>query len=281
MAKVFILDETEKLVESSFEDCFPFLKEEEKCVVSLVGAGGKTTTMFHLARMCSKMEKNVLVSTTTHIGKPADGSYVHNKQELLEKWSHHQVATVGKQVTGFDGKEVIDKLSMLPREELESYIELADIVFLEADGSKRKPLKVPSEKEPVFLFDRSLDSSGAFEKQSDAGKLESDAAKMKQIVIAVCGLNSIGHTMEEICFRLNEAEAVLEKGRESLITEDDIVTILTSDAGSHKRVGERDYYILLNQCDDEARGKSARHIAKKLRDKGWNRVLAVSYREDL
>jgi probable selenium-dependent hydroxylase accessory protein YqeC len=152
-------------------------------------------------------------------------------------------------LSGERSHEGTEKLSMLPVEQLAEYMELADIVFLEADGSKRLPLKVPSDKEPVLL------------PQCD-------------IVIALCGMSCLGHTLQEKCFRLAEAEALLGKGAQEVITEDDIARILTSDRGSRKLVGSRTYYMVLNQCDDAEQLEAAGRIADMTNQKTGTVVAA-------
>jgi probable selenium-dependent hydroxylase accessory protein YqeC len=211
-------------------EVFPFLYETGH-IISLVGAGGKSTVMDRLAKSCSERGMNVLVSTTTHIWKPQDGSWVCTMEQVKERWNRRQYAVVGLETA--DGK-----LAMLPMEELKTYMEQADLVFLEADGSKQMPLKVPSVHEPVLLP-------------------ESD------IVIAVCGMQSLGRPLKDVCFRLEEAEKLLKKNENDPVTEEDIACILTSEAGSRKLVGSRGYYVVFNQCD-ETTIEAAKRIALRI-----------------
>ena len=53
-----------KVVE--IEEAFPFVRKNNM-VVSIVGAGGKTTLMEHLAKACGNHKRKVLLTTTTHI----------------------------------------------------------------------------------------------------------------------------------------------------------------------------------------------------------------------
>lgn len=52
------------------ENDFPFLTEKGH-IVSLVGGGGKTTLMYAMAVHCVRKNWHVLVTTTTHIMRPA------------------------------------------------------------------------------------------------------------------------------------------------------------------------------------------------------------------
>ncbi len=224
---------------------FPFLNEKGH-IISIVGAGGKTSLMYLMANICADNGMKVLVSTTTHIMKPTDGSFVDKGIEAVRHmWIKGRYATVGCEAEN-------GKISMIS--ELNEYINEADIVFLEADGSKRLPLKVPSENEPVILD-------------------ESD------IVIAVCGMSCLGKTFGEACFRLNEAQKLLGKSTSDKIQKADIVEILTSPKGSRKNVGARDYYMVLNQCDNREIIQQAEEIMSEVKHKGFENIVAISIDE--
>lgn len=226
----------------SWTEAFPFLQEKGH-TVSLVGAGGKTSLMFALAEQACRLGRRVLVSTTTHIFQPQDG-YVQSLSQAAARWAAHRYAVVGQPAPG-------GKLSMLPPEELRRYMDAAELVLLEADGSKRLPLKVPADREPVLLP-------------------ESD------ILIAVCGLRSLGAPLEQICFRLEQAQELLGKSStEVIVTEADLVRILTSERGGRKGAGNREYYMVLNQCDDAERLRSAGRIAEHILHKTGEKTIAT------
>jgi probable selenium-dependent hydroxylase accessory protein YqeC len=113
------------------------------------------------------------------------------------------------------------------------------------------PIKVPAENEPVIIS------------QSD-------------IVIAVCGMTCLGKPLKDVCFRLNQAEAVLGKSPTENIEKSDIVKILTSENGSCKNVGDRDYYMVLNQCDNEAILHEAEEIITDVKSKGFKNIIATA-----
>jgi probable selenium-dependent hydroxylase accessory protein YqeC len=223
---------------------FPFLNEKGH-IISIVGAGGKTTLMFLMAKYCTDNGMKVLVSTTTHIMKPQDGSYVYNDIFQARKlWNNGKYVTVGQEAQ--DGK-----ISMLPQTKLNEFVGEADITFLEADGSKHMPIKVPAENEPVII-------------------------STSDIVIAVCGMTCLGKPLKDVCFRLNQAEAILGKSPTENIEKSDIVKILTSEKGSRKNVGDRDYYIVLNQCDNESVLHQAEEIITDVKSKGFKNIIATA-----
>ena len=116
---------------------------------------------------------------------------------------------------------------------------MADVVFLEADGSKHYPVKVPRDGEPVLLP-------------------ECDT------VLAVMGLSAIGKPLKNVAFRMPEVEKLLGVGEDHILTEEDAARILASSFGSRKGVGDRNFCVVLNQCDDGPRRRSANLIAAYL-----------------
>lgn len=95
MTGFYAMDKAGKMNRVSADEAFPFLAETGH-TVSLVGAGGKTTLMFILADFCCKRGMKVLVSTTTHILKPEDGSYIENEKQLWDRWNSGKPAVAGQ-----------------------------------------------------------------------------------------------------------------------------------------------------------------------------------------
>ena len=121
---------------------FPFLAEKGH-VVSLVGGGGKTTLLYAMASHCARKGWRVLVSTTTHILQP-ERCYAPDDPALQALWAAGEYAVAGTPAGN-------GKLSAPPVQQLQRWMREADAVFLEADGAKRMPCKVPAEHEPVLL----------------------------------------------------------------------------------------------------------------------------------
>lgn len=230
----------------SVREAFPFLGEK-KHIISLAGAGGKTTLMYALAWECQKSGYRTLVTTTTHIMRPARAIRAYSREDLQRLWESGSIAAAGEDAP--DGK-----LRALRPEILEEYCALADMVFIEADGAKRMPCKVPKESEPVIL------------PQSD-------------IVIGVMGLDAIGRPLEEVCFRQEEAVKLLKVPKEHILTEKDAALILSSENGTAKQVGERTYYAVLNKCDGAGCMCSGMRIAELLNGKRVDRAVLSFFPE--
>ena len=220
---------------------FPFLKEPGH-IISLVGAGGKTSLLYEMARFSASQSLNTLVTTTTHIFKPELSVYADDWNQVKRLWDSGSYAVVGNTVS--DGK-----LSMLPQEKLYQWIEQADLVLIEADGSKRMPVKVPGRNEPVILP-------------------ESD------IIIGVLGISALNRPLRNVCFRLEQAMDVLKIDADSSFTEIHAAQILSSELGTRKYVGQRFYMAVLNQCDYGEKRKQGERILELLARKGIPGVMS-------
>lgn len=121
-------------------------------VVSLIGAGGKTSTLFWLARELRNSGLSVLVTTTTHMYLPDDGAVtecmiepgVDGRLEALRECRPGIVACFSR----FD--EQTGKVSGCLPEEIAVFKQarLADVILVEADGAKHCWLKAPAIHEP-------------------------------------------------------------------------------------------------------------------------------------
>jgi probable selenium-dependent hydroxylase accessory protein YqeC len=125
-------------------------------VISLVGAGGKTSLMFRLAQELSAEGATVLTTTTTRIFMPAEGQsrcviLADTDDAILEraaqKLNEHRHITAAAGLSADPGKlvgltpETVDRLWAS---------QVFDWIIVEADGAAGRPLKAPAEHEPVI-----------------------------------------------------------------------------------------------------------------------------------
>ncbi len=118
----------------------PLLKIE-KGVTAIIGSGGKTTL---LRTLSGELPGRVLLCTSTHFQGYADLPTVTDPTESALRealWKHPIVCAAGRSPTG----KLVD--CGLPYETLAG---LADFVLVEADGSRRRPLKAHALHEPVI-----------------------------------------------------------------------------------------------------------------------------------
>lgn len=100
---------------------------ERHRMISVVGAGGKTSLIYELALELRELGYRPAITTTTHI--QADGRF-------------------GFSPIGTPCEE--GKLKALSKEAFDQLPGQYDVVLVEADGSRHHPLKVPAEHEPVI-----------------------------------------------------------------------------------------------------------------------------------
>jgi xanthine dehydrogenase accessory factor len=105
--------------------------------------------------------------------------------------------------------------------------EYADVVLIEADGSKRKPLKFPNESEPV-IYDN-VDK-----------------------IIVVCGLSSLNHKAKDVCHRLSLVKQCLNIDDETIIMPIHIQKLLNEGyiKPLNKKYPDKDIMIYPNQLDN-------------------------------
>ena len=104
-------------------------------VIALVGGGGKTTTMYALAREAREAGKTVIVTTTTHI-LPHPGLFMTGESDpavLEDLLNRHGILTVGR----------LDRKDKMTGGDVAACAAAADVVLAEADGARVRPLKVP------------------------------------------------------------------------------------------------------------------------------------------
>jgi probable selenium-dependent hydroxylase accessory protein YqeC len=128
-----------------------------KEVVSLVGAGGKTTLMFALARELTQKGKTVITSTTTKIFPPSQSEtacvFVSRDEDELVEFILNNAGTKECITIGSELLVESRKLRGVSPFLVSRVIGLnsVDYVIIEADGASQRPLKAPNpEYEPVI-----------------------------------------------------------------------------------------------------------------------------------
>jgi molybdenum cofactor cytidylyltransferase len=114
-------------------------------IVSLTGAGGKTTAMFQLARKFPQ----AIVTATTHLGawqtSLADHHIIAKELSDLEKIPSHGVTLITGEIENGRTNPINQNTLNWLRENTKK---LAIPLFIEADGSRQKSLKAPAPHEP-------------------------------------------------------------------------------------------------------------------------------------
>ena len=207
------------------------LQHKIPCIVTFVGAGGKTTCMFRLAEELKTRGMRVLVTTTTKIWYPEASQYdriiTHSKTEdALEQMmsvAEGTVTVAAKRIVGTTGKlkgfvpEIVDKLLCSG---------IADYILVEADGSKNKPIKAPAEHEPVL-------------------------PEKTDILVGLTGFDCYGKMIgSDSVFRVNEFCKMSGKSTGGTVDAEALLSLITSRFGLFKAapVNARKVWIL-NKVD--------------------------------
>ena len=111
---------------------------EDARLISLSGAGGKTTLMFALAREFVARGERVLATTTTKIARAEAAGAERGERAAMLLFSG--VTADGRKLTGI-APALVDALGRSGE---------FDRILVEADGSARRPLKAAAPHEPVI-----------------------------------------------------------------------------------------------------------------------------------
>jgi probable selenium-dependent hydroxylase accessory protein YqeC len=127
----------------------------EQEVISLVGAGGKTTLLYSLGRELSARKKGIILTTTTKILEPDHDSFfcqfLSPELSAVKKWVRENIHR-NQCLLLAKGRLPDGKLEGVVPEWVEelSLLDGVSIIVNEADGSAGRPLKAPRNGEPVI-----------------------------------------------------------------------------------------------------------------------------------
>lgn len=191
--------------------------EDVRCICA-VGAGGKTGLLYRLAQEYREAGRKVLLATTTKMFLPKENQVLDGTaEEILGYLDREGFAVTGTTICGGE------KMGPLPLEIWRTVSSKADLVLVEADGSRRLPLKVPGPGEPVI-------------------PPECD------FLIVVEGMSGIGRPLSEVCHRTAQAADVLECRESQTVTEETAARIARR--GYQKFLtGKRTGCYFMNQID--------------------------------
>lgn len=220
----------------------------EKENICFIGAGGKTTIMFKLAKELKSLGKKVLVTTTTAIYYPSqkfiDKILVSNDISKIDNLSPEKgsVTVIGREISNSGkllglNKCLIDQIYSK---------NIFDFILVEGDGGKSRPIKAPASYEPVIPLSTS-------------------------ITIGIIGLDSIGKCInDKYVHRPEVFSKITNSLPNEVINEEKVVELIVSDMGLFKNIPENSKkYLLLNKAEGEERKKSAYIIRDLIRKKDF------------
>ena len=138
-------------------------------IISFIGSGGKTTCIKEYLSEYRKKGKTVLITTTTHMRIENDTLIDPSYQQIQEEVKRKGFAMAGNR---YD----TEKIKALDPHVLSQAKKEIDVILIEADGSKGKPLKVPADYEPVI--DQETDQ-----------------------IVLITSMKGLGHRVDEVVHR--------------------------------------------------------------------------------
>lgn len=214
-------------------------------VICLTGSGGKTSLLFAWARELASAGKSVAVTTTTHMVDPESDHQPCEGIRVIYTDSYTDASDEDSQIfadlgSALESDRIVMAVShdakrpgkvMSPSEGIIEFLHRnADVVLIEADGSRRMPLKWPAPWEPVV-------------------------PEYTDITVCLAGLSSLGKAPQDVIYRYDDMPEELRRDK---VDELLICTMLASLEGGQKGA-QGEFRVFFNQADtDELRQSSAR-----------------------
>lgn len=226
-------------------------------VVAFVGAGGKTSAMFRLARELRSAGAGVVITTTTRILVPPESAEI--RVAVAERGD--DLADSCAVALGLGQILVVArcftpdlKLAGIAAEAVADLAALDGVthVLVEADGAARMPLKGPRPGEPVIPPSATL-------------------------VVPVVGIDALGHPVTAVSHRPERVTALTGLRSDEPLDARAIARVLLGPDGNTTGAPPNARVIpLVNKADDPARLAAAREVATELRRSGAERVVIAA-----
>lgn len=212
--------------------------------IYVAGAGGKTSLIQKMAQELVQKGHLVAIVTTTHRMLPKENGLVLKDGQSFrgDEFTRSSCLEIGRAVLdkqgnirmGYPGDEDYHKIGIA-----------ADDILIEADGSKRLPVKVPASHEPVIF--------------PDADK-----------IYVVEGLSGLGKPIGTVCHRLELVKKILG-------TQEEDKRLQIEDLGKLMKYGylqplrlrfpKAEVIPVLNQADTEELKKAGRQLLEEIGEK--------------
>lgn len=227
-------------------------------IISIVGAGGKTTSLYQLGREYRQDHPQVLLTTSTHLGgeqvQAADNHLIHSGEvsQTLAQLHHQQgllclTAEWDSQTQRWQGLDT-NLLHSIAQYAHRNAVPL----LIEADGARCRPLKAPAEHEPAI-------------------------PDFSEVVLLVAGLTPLGMPLtEEWVHRPQRFAELSGLALGETITGEHIVRVLSHPLGGRKGIpaGAKSF-LLLTQAETPSAQATAKRMALSLL-KTFNAVMIAA-----
>lgn len=219
------------------------IEMKEKMVISVVGAGGKTTCIHTLKDEFVRKGKKVVITTTTHMYLPHSHYVLDEDINAIKK----ALAKEHFVIVGTRANE--EKMKGVSQKFFEALLEVSDVVLVEADGSRRLPVKMPAAFEPAL-------------------------AMGTQMVIVVTGIESIGRPVKEVCHRFEIAQQILGVEASHLLDAKDIATLIYKGYLENRNAMQK-YAVFINKVTGEKEQQKAEEILSYLKEMDYTNAVVL------
>lgn len=204
----------------------------DRDVVSVVGAGGKTTLVFGLARELEALGRMVVVTTTTKMGSDQTGGFEVAGPDLNEvraALERERGCIVFESISGHKA------VGVEPGWVDEAWTQgIADAIVVEADGARRRKVKAPAPHEPVIPI-------------------------VTTVVVAMMSAAALGGVIADVAHRPELVAAVVGAEPGDTFTPEHAATLLTSVRGARKGVpSAARYFVAMTNSTGEHRAAAER-----------------------
>lgn len=208
---------------------------QQPWTISLVGSGGKSSALQILADEAATAGQRVLISTTTRMWLPPhEMPLVQTISDAEAIWSAGKPAWAGWPAEP-------GKMAGVSSENVRQLALQADLVLIEADGSRGLPCKVPATHEPVIPL-------------------------WSNQVVVVAGLSAVGQPIAAVAHRPERVCVMLNTEHQHILTTIDLAKLIFQ--GYLKPLLQakiQNIAILLNQADQVEQFNEAGQIANQIR----------------
>ena len=226
-------------------------------VISLVGAGGKTTLMFRIAMELALSGKKVVTTTTTKILEPATGEtgslFVDPSEEKIKDFVRGHLVPYHPLTIAMErlGSGKLKGVSPNLVDELWGSYDI-EAIIIEADGAAGRPVKAPREWEPVIPSSTTL-------------------------VVAILGVDGMEAMLnEENVFQPERVSKMTGIPMGKKITEEAMAILMTHSEGIFKGTPASSRVVaFLNKVDIPNGVAKAKRIAQKILEKKHPQIERV------